>query len=45
MGADAQAPVEVVAGLVKRVDVIVTYTPKEKEGKAQDAGRPQSWLN
>jgi hypothetical protein len=43
MGADAQAPVEIVAGLVKRVDVTLTYAPKE--AKPVDAGRPQSWLN
>jgi hypothetical protein len=40
---DAQAPVEVVAGLVKRVDLTVTYAPKE--AKPVDAGRPQVWLN
>jgi hypothetical protein len=43
VNANTRSPVEIVAGMVKRVDLTLTYEPKE--AKAVDAGRPPSWLN
>jgi hypothetical protein len=43
IGADAEAPVEVLAGVVQRVDLTVTYAPKQP--RRVDAGRPQPYLN
>jgi hypothetical protein len=42
-GADAQAPVEIVENIVRRVDLTVTYEPKP--AKAVDSGRKDFWLN
>lgn len=44
VGADAEVPVEVVAGIVQRVDLTVTYSPKRAK-PVVDAGRPRDWLN
>ncbi len=41
--ADAQAPVDIVANIVQRVDLTVAYDPKEE--KRVDAGRKDFWLN
>jgi hypothetical protein len=43
-GADAESPVEIVAGVVQRVDLTVTYAPP-KQPKRADAGHPQPYLN
>jgi hypothetical protein len=43
VGADAEAPVEVVAGAVQHVDLTLTYAPKQP--KRVDAGKPQPYLN
>jgi hypothetical protein len=43
VGADAEAPVEVVAGVVQRVDLTLTYAPKQP--RRVDAGKPQPYLN
>jgi hypothetical protein len=41
--ADAQAAVDIVANIVQRVDLTVSYVPRDE--KHLDAGRKDFWLN
>ncbi len=44
--ADGESPVEVVANVVQRVDVTLTYAPKDQRpAKRIDGGRKEPWLN